>query len=104
MEVAPCRLDSLLPSGARMREWWPYRGRRLAERREQHHLPGGVGDVVLAADDVGDLHARVVHDHGEVVGVAAVGALDDEVADDVGREGDGPVDEVVEDDVALAAP
>ncbi len=66
---------------------------------EEHQLPGGVRDVVLAADDMSDLHAGVVDDHGEVVGEAAVGALDYEVADDLRREGDRAVDEVVEGDI-----
>ena len=76
-------------------------GRRFAERRKQHHLPGGVGDVVFPADDVGYLHPRVVHDDREVVGVATVGALDDEVTDNVGGKGDGAVDEIVEHHVTL---
>ena len=42
--------------------------------------------MVFAPDDVGDLHAGVVDHHREVVGEAAVGALDDEVADDVADE------------------
>ncbi len=78
--------------------------RRPAQGREQHHLPGGVGDVILAPDDVGDIHARIVDDHGEVVGEAAVGALDDEVADDIRGEGDGPVDEIVESHRPLGHP
>jgi len=77
---------------------------RSPQSREQHHLPGGVGDVVLAPDDVGDLHACVIHHHGEVVRVAAVGALDDEVADDLGGETYGPVDEVVEGHVPCRHP
>ena len=38
-----------------------------AERLEQQDVLGGVGEVVLAADDVADRHRRVVHRHGEVV-------------------------------------
>ena len=49
------------------------RGSR-AERREQVDLHAGVGDVVLAADDVGDAGVDVVHHRGEGVERRAVGA------------------------------
>jgi hypothetical protein len=60
--------------------------RAEAERAIDQHLPRRVGDVVLAPDHVGDLHQRVVHDDGEVVGGTAVGAHEDRIADDVGAE------------------
>ena len=100
----PVSLGELAAVGSQDQGMMPVAWRRLAQGREKHQLAGGVGDVVLAPDDVGDLHAGVVDHHGEVVGEAAVGALDDEVADDVGREGDGPVDEVVEGHVAVGHP
>ena len=47
------------------------RRRRVAERLVDEHLTRGVGEVVVAADDVGDLHVRVVAHDGEVVGGAS---------------------------------
>ena len=61
------------------------RGHVVAERPEQQDVLGRVRDVVLAADDVGDLHRGVVDDDREVVERRAVGADDDEVAAEVGR-------------------
>ena len=61
---------------------------------------GRVGEVVVAADDVGDAHGGVVHHGGEVVGGRAVGALDDEVVELAGRKGHVAVDGVAHDDVA----
>ncbi len=39
--------------------------------------------MVVAADDVSDLHVDVVGDDGEVVGGGAVGAREDEVVDGI---------------------
>ena len=66
---------------------------------------GRVREVVLAADDVGDRHRRVVDDDREVVERRAVAADDDEVAAEV-RDIDLDVtaDDVVEGDDALADP
>ena len=44
-------------------------------------LARGVGQVVIAADNVRDAHVGVVADHGEVVGGRAVGAHDDHVVE-----------------------
>ena len=69
---------------------------RVAQRLEQEDVLGRVADVVLAADDVADLHRHVVDDHGEVVERVAVRADDDEVAAEVGGVDLDPVaDEVV---------
>ena len=54
-------------------------GTGSAERLEDEDLPGRVAEVVVAADDVRDLHVGVVDDGGEVVGGGAVGAHEDEV-------------------------
>ena len=75
---------------------------RRAHRLEQQDVLGRVGEVILAADDVADLHGGVVHGHGEVVERVAVRADDDQVA----AEGAGvdlhvPADDVVEDDEAV---
>ena len=73
--------------------------RREPERAVEQHLPRRVRDVILAADHVRDLHQRIVHDHGEVVGGAAVGADQHRIADHVGAEGDLAADEILERDV-----
>ena len=41
--------------------------RRMPERVEHQQLLGGVGEVVVAADHVGDPHLGVVDGDGEVV-------------------------------------
>ena len=56
--------------------------------------------MVIAADDVGDAHHRVVDDGREVVGRGAVGAEDDEVVELLRVEGHVAVDRIVDDDVA----
>ena len=75
-------------------------GHGRAERLVDHDLARGVGQVVVAADDVGDAHHGVVDDGREVVGGCAVGAEDDEVVELAGVEGHVSVDSVVDHDVA----
>jgi hypothetical protein len=53
--------------------------RRHAKRLEQRDVLGGVAQMILAADDVGDVHFEVVNDVDEVEHGLAVGALDDEI-------------------------
>ena len=55
-------------------------GRLGAEGLEELEVLRGVGEVVLAADHVGDLHLDVVDDVDEVEDWLAVGAEDHEVA------------------------
>ena len=43
-------------------------GRRAAEGRQDRELQGGVGDMVLAADDMADGELGIVHRRGEQVG------------------------------------
>ena len=52
-----------------------------AERVVDVLLPGGIGEVIVAADDVGDAHVVVVDDDGEHVGRRAVGAQQHEVVE-----------------------
>ena len=49
-------------------------GRIPVERSIKLHLARGVHQVIVTADDVGDRHVVVVHDHREHVGRRAVGA------------------------------
>ncbi len=52
-----------------------------AERVVDLGLPRGIGEVIVAADDVGDAHVVVVDDHGEHVGRRAVGAQQHEIVE-----------------------
>ena len=71
-----------------------------AEGFEEQLLASAVGEVVVAADHVGDAHLAVVDDGCEVVAGHAVGAHDDRVAEGAGADGDGSADQVVDDDVS----
>ena len=53
--------------------------RRHAERLEQRDVLGGVAQVVLAANDVRDVHFQIVNDIDEMEHRLAVGAHDDEI-------------------------
>ena len=78
--------------------------RRLRPKRpEEQDVLGRVGEVVLTADDVGDIHGHVIdHDH-EVIQRRAVRASDDEIAAQLGGvDADVPSDQVVELDDTLA--
>ena len=84
---------------------WANCRRLVAERPEQQDVLRRVREVVLAADDVGDLHRGVVDDDREVVERRAVGADDDEVAAEVRDvDLDPAADDVVDADDALADP
>ena len=76
------------------------RGHGRAEGLVDHDLARGVGKVVVAADDVGDLHHGVIDDGREVVRGRAVGAEDDKVVELLGVEGHLAMNGVVDDDVA----
>ena len=75
-------------------------GNLVAEGLEHEHLARGVGEVVVAADDVGHAHLAVVDDGGEVVGGRAVGAHEDHVVKLLGVEHARAVHDVVHHDVA----
>jgi hypothetical protein len=62
-------------------------GRRDAEGLEDEQVLEGVGEVILAADDVGDAEIGVVGAGGEVVGWKAVRPQQGEVFDLVGLLG-----------------
>ena len=55
--------------------------RRQSEQLLQRDLPGRRREQVIAAHDVADAIRRVVDDHRQLVGVQAVGAAHDDVAD-----------------------
>ncbi len=78
---------------------------RPAERVVEDLLAGAIGQVVVAADDVGDAHVVVVDDDGEHVGGRAVRAQDDEIVEVAVGEGDSALDLVLDRRLAaLAAP
>ena len=93
-------LGELLAVGAQDHRDVGERGHRRAEGLVDHNLARGIGKVIVAADDVGDLHHGVVDDGREVVRGRAVGTEDDKVVELLGIEGHLAVDGVVDDDVA----
>ena len=93
-------LGELLAVGAQDHGDVGERGHGRAEGLVDHDLARGVGQVVVAADDVGDLHHGVVDDGREVIRGRAIGAEDDKVVELLGVEGHLAVDGVVDDDVA----
>ena len=93
-------LGELLTVGAQDHGDVGERGHGRAEGLVDHDLARGVGQVVVAADDMGDLHHGVVDDGREVVRGRAIGAEDDKVVELLGVEGHLAVNGVVDDDVA----
>ncbi len=71
-------------------------GRVASERLEDQQVLEGVGQVILAADDVADAQIGVVDARGEVIGGHAVTAQQGEVFDLVGEFGLLAVDAIVE--------
>ena len=61
---------------------------RPAERRVNLALPPGVGQVIVATNDVGDTHIVVVDDDRQIVGRRPVAPDDDEVVELIVREPD----------------
>ena len=55
-------------------------GLACAQRPEHLYLRAAVGDVILAADDMGDGEGDIVDHRGEAVEVAAVGAHQHRIA------------------------
>ena len=64
-------------------------------------LARGVGNVVVAADDVGDAHFVVVHHHGHVVGGGTVCALNDHIVQLGNVHRDLALHHIVKDDLAF---
>ena len=71
----------------------------IPEGADEGDVLRGVAQVILSADDVGDLHRLVVdHDH-EVIERHAVGSHDHEVPEQLVVELDLAADEVIEPDL-----
>src|SRR5437868_8535381 len=80
----------------------PKNGREMRELRRRpsqsfvkSDLLGSVGQVVIAADDMGDFHQRVIDDHHVVVNRHPVRAGDDGIADYFAGKLHRPVHDVV---------
>ena len=73
----------------------------VAEGVEDEELLGRVGEMVVAADHVGDPHLGVVDGDREVVEDAAVAAGDDEVVVAAVGEGDRAADQVLDHGLAV---
>ncbi len=73
-----------------------------AHRLVDVRLPRGVGEMIVAADDLRDAHVVVVDDDGEHIGRRAVGAQQHEIVEVLVGEGDAPLHRVVDDRLALA--
>ena len=72
-------------------------GKGKPEGLIEKDLPGGIGEVVFPADDVGDLHQGVIHHGGEVIGRSAIGAHDDEILEKIVLKYLLPMDDIVQD-------
>ena len=72
----------------------------MAESLVHENLPRRVREVIVASDDVGDLHVGIVDHGGEIVGGSAVAAHQHEVIHGAGREDRLAAHRVVNDDVA----
>ena len=76
--------------------------RRCAERAVELHVLGRIGKMILAANDVRDLHLDVVHDVDEMENPRAVGPADGHVRIRLGAghvEFDVAADDVIDDDL-----
>ncbi len=76
-------------------------GKLRSERVKNVDLARRVVDVIVAADDVRDLHVEVVHDDTEVVGGDPVGAQQHQIVELRVRHRYRPFDEIVKADFAL---
>jgi len=78
-------------------------GRRLpAERLINVLLPRGVGEMIVAANDLRDAHVVIVDDDREHVGRRPVRAQQHEIVDVLVGKHDAPLHGVVDDGLALA--
>ena len=92
---------SLAPSAPWMRREVAEAGNVPVHGAVDLDLAEGVGQVVVAADDVGDAHVVVVDDDGVEVGGGAVAAEDDEIVDLGIVHAHFALDHVVDDGFAL---
>src|SRR4029079_722463 len=65
-------------------------------------LPRGVGQMIVAANDMGDAHVVIVDHDGEIVGRRPVASEDDEVVEILIGEGYASLHLVVDDRLAVA--
>ena len=82
LTTGPClRFDSFEPSGAISNGRCANCGGLTPKRLEDQHVFEGVGEVILAADDVADAQVRVIGAGGHVIGRQSVAAQQGEVFD-----------------------
>ena len=72
-----------------------------AERLIDLHLPRRVGEMIVAANDMGDAHVVIVDDDGEHIGRRAVGAQQNKIVEILVGPGDPPLHFIVENGFAL---
>ncbi len=80
---------------------WAITGTSQPHRLVDLHLAGGVGEVVVAADDMGDAHVVVVDHDGEHVGRRCRRAQQDEVVEILVLPDDAALHTVLDDRLAL---
>ena len=64
-------------------------------------LTGGIVQVVIAANDVGDAHVVVIDDDCQIVGRRSVGAQQHQIVQILVVEGHGALDQILDDGVAI---
>ena len=72
-----------------------------AQRLLEQDMLGRVGQMLLATDDVRDLHERVIDDDCEMVGREAVGLSNDEILQLTGSETDFPEHDILHHDLPI---
>ena len=77
-------------------------GHRPAEPRVDLGLPGGVGQVIGAANDVRDAHVMVIDHDRQIVRRVAVRSEDDQIVEILVRKGDESLHMVIDDRLAFA--
>ena len=71
-------------------------GRRPTQGLVQQHVPGGAGDPLFGADDVGDAHQVVIHYVGHLIRGETVGLQQDVVVQLAILVGDAPAHLILE--------
>jgi hypothetical protein len=62
------------------------------------NLAGGVGEMIISTNHMGDAHQMVIYHTGKIIGSHSIGADDDEIANSFGIEMHFPVNEILKND------
>src|SRR2546430_16160139 len=73
-----------------------------AKRLIDLHLARRVGEMIVAANDMGDAHIMIIHNHGEHIGRRTIRTQKNDVVEILVCPGDPTLDFVVENRFALA--